>query len=32
MNGTDIQIQQVKFLKDFKADLIMVKNNQEIDL
>lgn len=32
MNGTDIQIQQVKFLKEFGARLIMVKDNSEISL
>jgi hypothetical protein len=32
MSGTDIQIQKVKFFKDFRASLVMVKNNQGIPL
>lgn len=32
MSGTDMQNHQVKFLKEFKATLLLVKDNQEIAL
>lgn len=32
MSGTDVQNHQVKFLKEFRATLIMVRNNSEISL
>jgi hypothetical protein len=32
MSGTDVQNHQVKFLKEFKATLLLVKDNQEIVL
>ena len=32
MSGTDMQNHQVKFLREFNATLLLVKNNQEIEL